>query len=81
MKPSFILLAMVSVITLQAGSASANCVKQKHGEDICTTTSDGRGQPYTAGPQAQTAGKWWASPNARAQMTAQLAARRRLHFH
>jgi hypothetical protein len=81
MKKSAILLAMVTVIALQANAASANCVKQKHGEDICSTTSDGRGQQYTAGPQAQTAGKWWASPNARAQMTAQLAARRKLHFH
>lgn len=80
MKKPIILLAVASAIALQAGAANAGCVKQKHGEDICSTTSDGRGQQYTAGPQAQTAGKWWASPNARAPMTAQLAARRRLGF-
>ncbi|MEN3288653.1 MAG: hypothetical protein V7634_2953, partial [Bradyrhizobium sp.] len=49
MKKSAILLAMVSIIALQASAASARCVKQKHGEDICTVTSDGAGQPYTAG--------------------------------
>jgi hypothetical protein len=75
------LLALVSIIALQAAPASARCVKQKHGEDICSITSDGAGQPYTAGPQAYTAGKWWASPNARAQVAAELANRRRLHFH
>jgi hypothetical protein len=81
MKKSAILLAMVSIIALQASAASARCVKQKHGEDICTVTSDGAGQPYTAGPQAYTAGKWWASPNARARMAQQQATRRRLGFH
>jgi hypothetical protein len=80
MKKSVILLAVVSAIALQAGAANAGCVKQKHGEDICTTTSDGRGQQYTAGPQAYTAGKWWASPNARARMAEQQAVRRRLGF-
>jgi hypothetical protein len=81
MKKSAVFLAMVSIVALQASAASAGCVKQKHGEDICTVTSDGPGQPYTAGPLAQTAGKWWASPNARARMAEQLATRRRLHFH
>jgi hypothetical protein len=81
MKKSVILLAMVSMIALQAGAASAGCVKQKHGEDICTVTSDGAGQQYMAGAQAQTAGKWWASPNARARVAQQLATRRRLGFH
>jgi hypothetical protein len=81
MKKSIILLAVVSTIALQAGAANAGCVKQKHGEDICTVTSDGRGQQYTAGPQAQTAGKWWASPNARARVAEQFAVRRRLGFH
>jgi len=81
MTKSVFLLAIASVIALHAGAASAKCVKQKHGEDICTVTSDGAGQQYTAGPQAQTAGKWWASPNARARVAAELATRRRLHFH
>jgi hypothetical protein len=71
---------MVSVIALHASAASARCVKQKHGEDICTVASDGAGQQYTAGPAAQIAGKWWASPNARARMADQLATRRRLGF-
>ena len=80
------LLALVSIIALQAGTANAGCapgtfVKHQNGEDFCRITSDGPGQPYTAGPQAQTAGKWWASPAAKARVAAELANRRRLHFH
>jgi hypothetical protein len=81
MKKALGRLALVSIVALQAGAANAYCVKQKHGEDICTTTSDGRGQAYTAGPQALTAGKWWARPNANPRITAELANRRRHHFH
>jgi len=75
------LLALVSIIALQAAPASARCIKQYTREDICSTTSDGRGQAYTAGPQALTAGKWWARPGANPRITAELANRRRHHFH